>query len=77
MVSGAGRRRGTGAAAHFQGPGKGDAPARRHTYTGLTWDKGTCAWRVRVNAKSKQHHVGRWAAARAPGAACQHDSSRD
>lgn len=33
---------------------------RQSSYTGLTWDKTTCMWRVRVNCRSKQHHVGRF-----------------
>lgn len=31
----------------------------KRTFTGLTWDKGTSSWRVRVNLSKRQHHVGR------------------
>jgi hypothetical protein len=43
--------------------GEADAPCLsvvfQSSFTGLTFDRHTRTWRVRVNCRSKQHHVGR------------------
>jgi hypothetical protein len=47
----------------FERPGAAPPANCDQRFVGLTYDKGTNAWRVRVTLKSHQHHVGRCARA--------------